>query len=101
MAGILHQLATRRRKLMRKDWLLSVTALLMLGLMASLPAYGQTPLETPGMVTPGETPGMSTPGMSTPGAPEVTPEAMTEDDDGMDWGWIGLLGLLGLLGLRG
>ena len=24
-----------------------------------------------------------------------------EDDDGMDWGWLGLLGLLGLLGMRG
>ncbi|WP_019242966.1 MULTISPECIES: WGxxGxxG family protein [Bacillus] len=24
----------------------------------------------------------------------------TNDDDGMDWGWIGLIGLAGLLGLR-
>lgn len=23
-----------------------------------------------------------------------------DDDDGMDWGWLGLLGLAGLLGLR-
>ena len=25
----------------------------------------------------------------------------TTQDDGMDWGWIGLLGLIGLAGLRG
>ena len=24
----------------------------------------------------------------------------TNDDDGMDWGWLGLLGLAGLLGLK-
>ena len=27
-------------------------------------------------------------------------DAQEADDDGMDWGWIGLLGLAGLLGLR-
>ncbi|HZV84593.1 MAG TPA: WGxxGxxG family protein [Brevundimonas sp.] len=26
--------------------------------------------------------------------------AVVEEDDGMDWGWLGLLGLAGLLGLK-
>lgn len=26
--------------------------------------------------------------------------ARTTDDDGMDWGWVGLIGLAGLLGLK-
>ena len=29
-----------------------------------------------------------------------TTEERTTDDDGQDWGWVGLLGLAGLLGLR-
>lgn len=27
--------------------------------------------------------------------------AVTTEDDGLDWGWLGLLGLIGLAGLRG
>lgn len=30
----------------------------------------------------------------------VAPAVPVEDNDGMDWGWIGLLGLAGLFGLR-
>ena len=29
------------------------------------------------------------------------PNVNIEQDDGMDWGWLGLLGLLGLLGMKG
>ncbi|MEX2535004.1 MAG: WGxxGxxG family protein [Trueperaceae bacterium] len=29
------------------------------------------------------------------------PGAQVEDDDGFDWGWLGLLGLIGLAGLAG
>ncbi|MGG6296944.1 WGxxGxxG family protein [Leptolyngbya sp. AN02str] len=31
----------------------------------------------------------------------VTETEVETDDDGFDWGWLGLLGLLGLAGLRG
>ena len=33
----------------------------------------------------------------------VTPEGtvVTTEDDGFDWGWLGLLGLIGLAGLKG
>ncbi len=31
--------------------------------------------------------------------PETTTRTTTADDDGADWGWIGLLGLAGLAGL--
>lgn len=34
-----------------------------------------------------------------PAAPVDT--VVTTDDDGFDWGWLGLLGLLGLAGLKG
>lgn len=34
-----------------------------------------------------------------PGGAQTT-QMDTEQDDGMDWGWLGLLGLAGLLGLR-
>ncbi|HZG39732.1 MAG TPA: WGxxGxxG family protein [Nodosilinea sp.] len=30
-----------------------------------------------------------------------TTTTTTADDDGFDWGWLGLLGLLGLAGLKG
>ena len=35
---------------------------------------------------------------------QIDPEpgiAVVEEDDGFDWGWLGLLGLLGLAGLAG
>ena len=37
-----------------------------------------------------------------PNSPATTPQTgiVDDDDDGMDWGWVGLLGLAGLLGLR-
>ena len=51
-------------------------------LPSALPAAAQT---TPGDAT-------------TPGSTVTT---TTADDDGFDWGWLGLLGLIGLAGLKG
>lgn len=47
-------------------------------------------------------------GVAVPGAisaqdiddPGITDQIDMDEDDGMDWGWLGLLGLAGLLGLR-
>ena len=33
-------------------------------------------------------------------ATDATPVVATQEDDGFDWGWLGLLGLAGLAGLR-
>jgi MYXO-CTERM domain-containing protein len=33
--------------------------------------------------------------------PVITEPVAVEQDDGFDWGWLGLLGLLGLAGLSG
>ena len=51
--------------------------------------------------------GLSTMGIVSPSYAQQDPaypggaEMTTDDqDDGMDWGWLGLLGLAGLLGLR-
>lgn len=33
--------------------------------------------------------------------PATTPPVSVEQDDGFDWGWLGLLGLIGLAGLKG
>ena len=30
----------------------------------------------------------------------ATTPAVVEEEDGMDWGWLGIIGLAGLLGLR-
>lgn len=30
----------------------------------------------------------------------ATAETAADDDDGMDWGWLGLIGLAGLLGMK-
>ncbi|PZO51643.1 MAG: hypothetical protein DCF15_14695 [Phormidesmis priestleyi] len=48
-------------------------------LPSTLPASAQTDTDP---ITPGDT-------------------ATTTDDDGFDWGWLGLLGLVGLAGLKG
>lgn len=38
----------------------------------------------------------------TPTAPRaVARQAAAQQDEGFDWGWLGLLGLIGLVGLRG
>lgn len=34
-------------------------------------------------------------------APEVPGEIIENEDNGFDWGWLGLLGLIGLAGLAG
>lgn len=34
------------------------------------------------------------------GTGDATGYERTTDDDGMDWGWLGLIGLAGLLGLK-
>lgn len=39
------------------------------------------------------------PGVNT--APRTTTTSTYREDDGFDWGWLGLLGLLGLAGLAG
>ena len=49
--------------------------------------------------------GLSTAGAVTPANAQQDPYGeqtteMNREDDGMDWGWLGLLGLAGLLGLR-
>ena len=63
-----------------------------LGLAAmSAPSWGQG-------AAGGGTSGTGASGGGT-GASTTTTRATT-DDDGMDWGWIGLLGLAGLAGLR-
>lgn len=61
----------------------SAIALGVATLPLNLPASAQQP--APGQPT-------------TPGQPTVETEA---DDDGFDWGWLGLLGLIGLAGLAG
>lgn len=36
-----------------------------------------------------------------PVAPGTTTTTTADDNDGFDWGWLGLLGLIGLAGLKG
>ncbi len=36
----------------------------------------------------------------TTGSPGGQPATTVQQDDGFDWGWLGLLGLIGLAGLR-
>lgn len=33
--------------------------------------------------------------------PVIPTTTVMDDDDGFDWGWLGLLGLIGLAGLKG
>ncbi|QYR24182.1 WGxxGxxG-CTERM domain-containing protein [Paenibacillus sp. sptzw28] len=40
------------------------------------------------------------PGMNTYGANNYRGTAAANDNNDMDWGWLGLLGLIGLAGLR-
>jgi hypothetical protein len=41
------------------------------------------------------------PGVNTYGANNFRGTAAANDNNDMDWGWLGLLGLIGLAGLRG
>lgn len=69
---------------MKKFFRLNVRSVLLastLALVAAIPTAAQTPSGS----TPGDTSGGYTAGRT--------------DDDGTDWGWLGLLGLTGLLGL--
>ena len=46
-------------------------------------------------------PSLHTPAQATVGEPVVPSETVVAEDDGFDWGWLGLLGLIGLAGLKG
>ena len=59
---------------------------------AAVPSYAQT------TTTPPATTDTATPPATTDTGTTTVADA---DDDGMDWGWLGLLGLLGLAGLSG
>lgn len=61
---------------------------------AAVPSYAQT------TTTPPATTDTATPPATTDTGAGTTTVA-DADDDGMDWGWLGLLGLLGLAGLSG
>lgn len=56
-------------------------------------------MQTVGLVTALMIGAAATPGIAAAQAVDAPPVTETEDD-GTDWGWIGLLGLAGLLGLR-
>jgi hypothetical protein len=67
--------------------------------LATLPAYAQTntaPGGTGGGTT-GDTNGTMTDHTQGAGTDATT----TRNDDGFDWGWLGLIGLAGLAGLAG
>ena len=66
----------------------SFTALCLL----ALPAVAQTTQPAPDQPTTTE---QTTTGQTT----DTAVQATRDDDDDMDWGWIGLLGLIGLAGL--
>lgn len=48
-------------------------------------------------------PSLHTPAQATVGDPVTPGETVVveEENDGFDWGWLGLLGLIGLAGLKG
>lgn len=46
-------------------------------------------------------PALHTPAQATVEDPVTPYETVTTEEDGFDWGWLGLLGLLGLAGLKG
>lgn len=56
-----------------------------------LPVSAQTSPTVPDSTTPGSTTGSTT---------DTTTTNTYRDNDGFDWGWLGLLGLIGLAGLR-
>ena len=75
--------------------LCSTAIALSIGTLSILPASAQTGTDT--------APGTTAPGAVTPDTttdPTITDTAVVEDD-GFDWGWLGLLGLIGLAGLKG
>jgi hypothetical protein len=46
-------------------------------------------------------PSLYTPAQATVEDPVTPYENVVVEDDGFDWGWLGLLGLIGLAGLKG
>ncbi|MBE9160609.1 WGxxGxxG-CTERM domain-containing protein [Nodosilinea sp. LEGE 06152] len=75
----------------------SALALSLAVLPSALPAAAQT---TPEPVNPTLSDDAA-PGTVAPDATYSDPNYAVEDNDGFDWGWLGLLGLLGLAGLAG
>lgn len=69
---------------------------LSVGTLQILPASAQTGTSTAPDTT---APGAVNPGTTTTD-PTVTDTTPVENNDGFDWGWLGLLGLIGLAGLR-
>ncbi|MBE9160287.1 WGxxGxxG-CTERM domain-containing protein [Nodosilinea sp. LEGE 06152] len=46
-------------------------------------------------------PSLNMPAQATANDPVAPTQNVATEDDGFDWGWLGLLGLLGLAGLKG
>ncbi|MBW4514317.1 MAG: WGxxGxxG-CTERM domain-containing protein [Timaviella obliquedivisa GSE-PSE-MK23-08B] len=72
---------------------------LSVGTLQVLPAAAQTGTTdtAPGTTAPGSIPDATAPGTTTD--PTII-DTTVDNDDGFDWGWLGLLGLIGLAGLR-
>jgi hypothetical protein len=79
---------TRSKETNMRPLLSSFIALSLL----TLPAVAQTTQPAPDQPTTTE---QTTTGQTT----DTAVQATRDDDDDMDWGWIGLLGLIGLAGL--
>ncbi len=93
-------------KLMKPVWAGTIVASVA-AMSLTLPASAQTTAPgtapdttTPSTTAPGTTPSTTTPDTTT-GTTSDTTTTTTADtnNDGFDWGWLGLLGLIGLAGL--
>lgn len=74
---------------------------LSVGTLQLLPASAQTGTGTaPDTTAPGAVAPDTTAPNTTTTDPTVTDVTPVEDNDGFNWGWLGLLGLIGLAGLR-
>jgi MYXO-CTERM domain-containing protein len=88
-------------KLTKPFWISAIA----MGLITAPLALSSSATGTaPGTTAPGttDTTGTTTtvPGAAdTTTAPDTTTTTVEDDNDGFDWGWLGLLGLLGLAGL--
>jgi MYXO-CTERM domain-containing protein len=79
--------------------LLATAIALSVGTLQVLPASAQTGTTdtAPGTTAPGLVPDATAPNTTTD--PTIT-DTTVDNNDGFDWGWLGLLGLIGLAGLR-
>lgn len=78
---------------------------LSVGTLQILPASAQTGTTdtAPGTTAPGAVPDATAPNTTTDPTitdPAITDTTAVDDNDGFNWGWLGLLGLIGLAGLR-